>query len=129
MAAAIEIVRYYTAHAMVAFDVMNRSASPHMPLAKRVLQNISERGLREVSTGLWMAGNKPAWAPPVPVLREVFEVLVDYQWMTPQAEWPPPGSSGRRGRPPTQRFDVHEAVFEYGFTTGADKPDNRGSKW
>lgn len=104
--AAAKIGDYYAAHAVAAFDLMDRTA-PNAK-AEELLTFIRSHGLTEFSTRDLMVRISRSRFPSADDLTETLNVLVDYGWIIPQEIQRKRGP----GRPPSPRFTVHPRVFQ-----------------
>ncbi|WP_327302929.1 DUF3987 domain-containing protein [Streptomyces sp. NBC_01298] len=102
---------YFIAHARAVFDLMGKNREGAVkPLRDVVawLKGRSSPGDSFSARDAWQALKGREWATEMDVMNDVLLKLEEYGWL---ALIPPP-ETGRRGRKPSPRFDVHPLIAE-----------------
>jgi hypothetical protein len=100
---------YFIAHARAVFDLMGKNREGAVkPLRDVVawLKGRSNPGDSFSARDAWQALKGREWATEMDVMNDVLLQLEEYGWL---ALVPPP-ETGRRGRKPSPRFDVHPYI-------------------
>ncbi|MFI1937711.1 DUF3987 domain-containing protein [Streptomyces purpureus] len=98
---------YFIAHARAVFDLMGKNREGAIkPLREVVawLRGRSEPSAVFSARDAWQALKGREWATEMDVMNDVLLQLEEYGWI---ALVPPPDTTGRRGRKPSPKFEVH----------------------
>jgi hypothetical protein len=101
MRAAIELGEYYTAHALAVFDVMGADAV--LGRARSVLDALRDNGWEDVSRRDVFTVLSRSEVPTVTDLEPALALLEDHGYLRSYQ----PERTGKRGRPPAPRLQVH----------------------
>lgn len=102
MAAAVQLGDYFTAHALIAFELMG-STDVDLEAARTVLDWLRAHPAREVTHTAIFDGVRSRAFPTSRSLDPAVATLEDFGWLQEQ---PPPARRGR-GRPPAKRYRLH----------------------
>ncbi|WP_404828738.1 YfjI family protein [Streptomyces dioscori] len=108
MRAAIELGEYYTAHALAVFDVMG--ADPVLGRARSVLDALRDNGWQDVSRRDVFTVLSRSEVPTVADLEPALALLEDHGYLRSYQ----PERTGKRGRPPAPRMQVHPTLRDPG---------------
>ncbi|MEU4617470.1 YfjI family protein [Streptomyces umbrinus] len=108
MRAAIELGEYYTAHALAVFDVMG--ADPVLGRARSVLDALRDNGWEDVSRRDVFSVLSRFEVPTVADLEPALALLEDHGYLRSYQ----PERTGKRGRPPAPRMQVHPTLRDAG---------------
>ncbi|MCT9087335.1 YfjI family protein [Streptomyces sp. ASQP_92] len=108
MHAAIKLGEYYTAHALAVFDVM--SADPVLSRARSVLEALRDNGWADVSRRDVFSVLSRSEVPTVADLEPALALLEDHGYLRSYQ----PERTGKRGRPPAPRLQVHPTFRDIG---------------
>ncbi|MEU6216544.1 YfjI family protein [Streptomyces sp. NPDC047022] len=108
MRAAIELGEYYTAHALAVFDAMG--ADPVVSRARSVLEALRDNGWEDVSRRDVFSVLSRSDVPTVADLEPALALLEDHGYLRSYQ----PERTGKRGRPPAPRMQVHPALRDVG---------------
>ncbi|MGW3943285.1 YfjI family protein [Streptomyces phaeochromogenes] len=108
MRAAIELGEYYTAHALAVFDVMG--ADPVLGRARSVLDALRDNGWEDVSRRDVFTVLSRSEVPTVTDLEPALALLEDHGYLRSYQ----PERTGKRGRPPAARMQVHPTLRDAG---------------
>ncbi|MER7679687.1 YfjI family protein [Streptomyces sp. NPDC096934] len=108
MRAAIELGEYYTAHALAVFDAMG--ADPVVGRARSVLEALRDNGWEDVSRRDVFTVLSRSEVPTVADLEPALALLEDHGYLRSYQ----PERTGKRGRPPAPRVQVHPDVRDVG---------------
>lgn len=108
MRAAIELGEYYTAHALAVFDVMG--ADPVLGRARSVLDALRDNGWEDVSRRDVFTVLSRSEVPTVSDLEPALALLEDHGYLRSYQ----PERTGKRGRPPAPRMQVHPTLRDAG---------------
>ncbi|MGW8506312.1 DUF3987 domain-containing protein [Streptomyces sp. CLCI03] len=105
----IAMAPYFIAHARAVFDLMGKNREGAVKPLRDVLAWLKGRnnpGDSFSARDAWQALKGREWATEMDVMNDVLLQLEEYGWL---ALIPPP-ETGRRGRKPSPRFDVHPYI-------------------
>ncbi|WP_433240297.1 DUF3987 domain-containing protein [Actinomadura nitritigenes] len=101
---------YFIAHARAVFDLMGQNHAGRLKPLQDVLAWLRQRskpGADFAAREVWQALKGRRWAEDMDAMWSVLEDLEEHGWI---AMLPPPDTSGRRGRKPSPRYEVHPWV-------------------
>lgn len=101
MRAAVELGRYFTAHALAVFEAMG--ADPTTGRARTILEALRTNQWTEVSKRDLMAKLSRAEFATITDLDPALELLTEHGYLQPK----PVQRTGGRGRPPSPRYFIH----------------------
>ncbi|MFF1466838.1 YfjI family protein [Streptomyces mirabilis] len=104
LSAAIELGEYYTAHALAVFDAMG--ADPVLGRARSVLDALRDNGWEDVSRRDVFTALSRSEVPTITDLEPALALLEDHGYLRSYQ----PERTGKRGRPPAPRLQVHPKV-------------------
>ncbi|MFF1681583.1 YfjI family protein [Streptomyces sp. NPDC058256] len=108
MRAAIELGEYYTAHALAVFDVMG--ADPVLSRARAALDVLRDNAGEDVSRRDVFTALSRSEVPTVADLEPALALLEDHGFLRTYQ----PERTGKRGRPPAPRLQVHPGIRQGG---------------
>ncbi|MEV6208656.1 YfjI family protein [Kitasatospora sp. NPDC051914] len=103
--AAARIGDYYTAHALAVFDAMG--SDPALGRARTLLAHLQNLGAEAVTKRELFRGLARGDFPTVADLDPALALLEEHGWIRQD---PPPARTGRGGRPPSPRFQLHPEI-------------------
>ncbi|MCX4557838.1 YfjI family protein [Streptomyces phaeochromogenes] len=108
MNAAIELGEYYTAHALAVFDVMG--ADPVLSRARSALDVLRDSAGDDISRRDLFTALSRSEVPTITDLEPALALLEDHGYLRSYQ----PERTGRRGRPPAPRLQVHPDIRHVG---------------